>query len=431
MMTGVVYQAIRFSLIVALGILILGGTRGVSAGPIDFDKNEIKFTKPADDARRTFQFNAPTLAMRDDGYMVSDLTYTVTSKVASGKIDDALWTSNRMFQVTAATGVVVHIEGETDIMLTGGTDVSGLGVSGEIFQDITFKGSVLLEPQDDIKFDPKNPDKKYPKTWKMDSDVIKLAPGMYRLEMDSGPFSFKPEAVGDKLTISSTYLVTVSIPEPSTWALLVLGLGFIILVRVLRRPKEGTVCMAAIVATIMLVSGSSQAGQLTWTGLTNANDDGNWTTKAANKNWVNNNAQATSYADGDDVTFDDSAGGITTVTIQNGGVQPGFVTFNNEKKDYALTGGAITKATVFQKLGTGLLTVQDGNTYDARTTIANGTVEIGGDNPFGTGTLQLGTPTASPTMRASKAVTIGNKDVELYKLRWTPIVRQPEPCLKV
>jgi len=266
-MKSLICCSVRFGLTVALGVCLLSGTPGVKAGPIAFDKNEINFIKPSDNDRRTFQFNAPTLTMRDDGYAVSDLTYTVTSKVATGKIDDVGWTSNRMFQLTAAAGVIIHIEGETDITLTGGTDSGGLLVSGSIFQGFTDKGLVLTEPLADIKFDPNNPDKKYPIKWNMDSKLINLDAGMYRLELDSGT-TFNPGAVGDKLTISSTYLATVRVLEPSTSALLVSGLAFLSLVHLVRKRKGRTVRMAAALATVALTSVAVQAGTLTWTGQT-------------------------------------------------------------------------------------------------------------------------------------------------------------------
>jgi hypothetical protein len=206
------------------------------AAPYDFDKNEIQFSKPKDNARATFKFNDPSKKMLDNGYSLNDLSYMITSKVNSGKIDDG-WGSCRVFKLTEAATLTVQIVGNTDITLTGGSVTGGLSVSGDIYGGKaicsatsvggTVEGGVALEPQGDIEFNPKEPDKKYPKTWDMTSDPIKLNAGSYVLAMQSGAI-FRPSAVGDVLTISSSYQVDVNVvnmPEPGTWALLLLGVS--------------------------------------------------------------------------------------------------------------------------------------------------------------------------------------------------------------
>src|SRR5262249_7150490 len=94
----------------------------------------------------------------------------------------------------------------------------------------------------------------------------------------------------------------------------------------------------AAVVIVACGAGVGRADDLTWTGQSNGKNDGNWTTKAANMNWKNN-AGATSFANGDDVTFDDSAPGSTAVTIRNDGVAPGKVLFDIANKNYTLSGG--------------------------------------------------------------------------------------------
>lgn len=135
-----------------------------------------------------------------------------------------------------------------------------------------------------------------------------------------------------------------------------------------------------------------------WNGV----PSGNWDTTTLN--WTSSGSPA-SYADitsagvGDNVTFDDTATGTTTVNLTTT-VSPGSVTFNNTTKNYTLAGtGKISGATGLTMQGGGTLTLTEsgGDNFSGGLTVGSGTVII--DNNSGGivgttinsgGTLQLG-----------------------------------------
>ena len=86
-----------------------------------------------------------------------------------------------------------------------------------------------------------------------------------------------------------------------------------------------------------------------------------------------------SYTDGSDVTFDDTAAGNTNpILIAAGGVQPLAVYFNNSLLTYSFSGGAIGGAgTTVALNGNGLVVFDNANTYGGLTTISAGTLQLG------------------------------------------------------
>ena len=83
------------------------------------------------------------------------------------------------------------------------------------------------------------------------------------------------------------------------------------------------------------------------------------------------------YLDDDNVVFNDTATGVTTINLA-AAVAPSSVTFDNSAKDYTLTGsGAITGDTTLVKLGTGTLTIANPNTFTGATTVEAGTLRFG------------------------------------------------------
>lgn len=100
--------------------------------------------------------------------------------------------------------------------------------------------------------------------------------------------------------------------------------------------------------------------------------------------WDIDNSAAFSNADGekdvfvpgDDVIFDDSA--VSTDVVSSGRLLPASVTFNNETKDYTLSGeGEIVGDTKLVKNGNGTLTVNNINSYTGGTYINGGKVVAG------------------------------------------------------
>ena len=179
----------------------------------------------------------------------------------------------------------------------------------------------------------------------------------------------------------------------------------------------------------MTLTYGAAAPTLTWTGADGTSPT-QWSTSASVLNWTG----GTAYTDGSAVIFDDSVGaGSRTVDISVADVAPASVTFNNTGANtYTLTGTkAITGATKLTKNGNGVLIVSNVNTYNGKTTISAGTLQLGVADalPHGAGkgnvvvdgTLDLnglsptlnavtGTGTVTSSTAGSATLTIGDAD---------------------
>ncbi len=145
---------------------------------------------------------------------------------------------------------------------------------------------------------------------------------------------------------------------------------------------------------------------LVWTG----DASSAWNTTAVN--WLNG-LTATTYADGDTVTFNDSAASAT-VTITNA-VSPGSVLFANASLSYVLTtsGGGISGATSLIKTNAGSLTLNGANAYSGETYLYGGTLVLNNASAAGTGgitlnagTLTLGAVIANPIDVAGSVILL-------------------------
>lgn len=131
---------------------------------------------------------------------------------------------------------------------------------------------------------------------------------------------------------------------------------------------------------------------VTWTG----NDDGNWSVGlfGANKNWKITSGP-TDYVDGDEVVFDDTAPGTTSIDLGSF-VSPTSTVFNNSSKNYTLDSmfgtGILTGP--LSKSGTGSLTINTANSYTNGTTLSGGTLNLGNASALGTGAFTIGTGNA-------------------------------------
>jgi fibronectin-binding autotransporter adhesin len=94
-------------------------------------------------------------------------------------------------------------------------------------------------------------------------------------------------------------------------------------------------------ATKVIAQVSGGPNALVWTGASS----GTWNTSDANFNNVGTGATGVLFAGNDNVTFDDTAGANTTVTVNAGGVQPNSVSINGTA-NYTLSGGDIKGSTV-------------------------------------------------------------------------------------
>ena len=117
--------------------------------------------------------------------------------------------------------------------------------------------------------------------------------------------------------------------------------------------------------------------RLVWTGA-DALVPTEWSTAAGVLNWRDYSGNAAKpYLEGSNLQFDDSAGSSTTVDISAANVFPGSVVFYTSK-DYILQGTkGIAGFTGLEKNGSGVLTINNVNTYSGDTAINAGTVVIG------------------------------------------------------
>ena len=142
---------------------------------------------------------------------------------------------------------------------------------------------------------------------------------------------------------------------------------------------------------------------LVWTGA----DGTAWDTTTTN--WLNG-LVATTYADGDLVTFNDSAASGTVVIA--GAVNPDYVLFANSNLNYVVsaTGAGISGTTSLIKSNAGSLTLSSANAYSGGTLLNAGTLILNNATAAGTntitlngGTLVLGAIIANPINVAGTA----------------------------
>ncbi len=113
-----------------------------------------------------------------------------------------------------------------------------------------------------------------------------------------------------------------------------------------------------------------------WTGAASSQ----WSTNTipSPKNWVFSTGPVQiDYADGEPVTFDDSAvNPLVNISVVN--VAPFSITVGNVTKSYTISGNfGITGATALNKQGTGTLLMSTTNSYTGPTTISAGTLVLG------------------------------------------------------
>jgi autotransporter-associated beta strand protein len=131
----------------------------------------------------------------------------------------------------------------------------------------------------------------------------------------------------------------------------------------------------------------------TWTGVSDDNWDGVTT------NWSSSGSPV-SYAQGDQVTFDDSVVGASSIFLTQA-LLPGRVTFNNSSLNYVFSGNgslSLTNGLTKDFAGTVMLTETGGDDLSGGITLSNGTLildnkfsSLNGDAFVGPGaTLQLG-----------------------------------------
>ena len=110
---------------------------------------------------------------------------------------------------------------------------------------------------------------------------------------------------------------------------------------------------------------------------------------------------------GDGVTFDDSATGSTTITL-NTAVSPASLAFANETLNYSISGtGKISGSTGLSKTGAGTVSISTNNDYQGTTTVNGGSLTMSGNNAFvGAITVSSGTLNLSGTNTVDGALTV-------------------------
>jgi autotransporter-associated beta strand protein len=143
-----------------------------------------------------------------------------------------------------------------------------------------------------------------------------------------------------------------------------------------------------------------------WTGALSSS----WTTGTLSnpKNWqvVDN---ATDYVGGDVVLLDDNATNFT-VSVTDATVSPSSVQFDNSLHNYILNGpGAVAGSGALTKTGTGVLTINNANTYSGGTSLNAGTLNINNPSAIGTGPLTIaGGTTINNTSGSAVTLTTNN-----------------------
>ncbi len=114
---------------------------------------------------------------------------------------------------------------------------------------------------------------------------------------------------------------------------------------------------------------------INWTGAAN---NGIWDTTSAN--WGPGNV-SNYYSDGYNVTFDDTATGTTTISLNGATVKPASVAFANVNKAYTISGGTIADSsngpTSLTKTQNGTVTLNNVNTFTGSTLVKGGNLNLG------------------------------------------------------
>jgi autotransporter-associated beta strand protein len=143
-----------------------------------------------------------------------------------------------------------------------------------------------------------------------------------------------------------------------------------------------------------------QAASLTW----NLAGGGVWDTSTAN---FTNGTTSVPFANGDQVTFNNAAGGTIALT---GALAPSTMTVSAAAGTYTFSGATaadkITGATGITKSGAGTLVLTSANDYVGGTTINGGTVQISAADQLGSGAVSLGGGTLRSA--AASATTLTN-----------------------
>ncbi|MEN9974280.1 MAG: hypothetical protein RLZZ282_286, partial [Verrucomicrobiota bacterium] len=114
----------------------------------------------------------------------------------------------------------------------------------------------------------------------------------------------------------------------------------------------------------------TSASAVTDTWIT-AGGNGNW--DLTSNNWNNGTTAGVPFMNGNDVVFNNTAGGTITVV---GTVSPASTLFNVTGSNYTLTGGIVSGTGSLTKSGNGQLTLLGVNSFTGKTTVNAGTLDL-------------------------------------------------------
>ncbi len=140
-------------------------------------------------------------------------------------------------------------------------------------------------------------------------------------------------------------------------------------------PAYANAFLITNATSVKLAVTNSGTYGLLWKGTASGNWDG------TDLNWTNGSA-AVAYPAGEAATFDDTASAFTVGSANP--VYPSTVLFNNSASNYTVS-ATIGGTGMVYKLGSGAVSLTGNNTYTGQTTVAAGTLTIGGSGLLGGG----------------------------------------------
>jgi autotransporter-associated beta strand protein len=176
-----------------------------------------------------------------------------------------------------------------------------------------------------------------------------------------------------------------------------------------RNYSAGVVSTATpgVVTVTFTTNGAAIPNPMLWKGYVNTNWD-----MFSTANWSNNVTLAADVClPGDNVMFND-ASSVTNVTLV-GSIAPSTTTFSNVVNHYTLSGSGSIVSGSLLKQGSGVMTMNNANTYAGGTVITAGTLEI--NNASGTSGLGAGpvTVNAGGTLAGMGYINNGTNSVVL------------------